>query len=69
MDSSSAVPAAETAKAAAIVQGVWRNEDLTPAEEATMLRDFGTLIHRDDDKAQADLAWRRTLDFLRANVR
>ena len=39
---------------AAIVRSVWRHADLTPIEEANLLREFGSLIGRDDHKYRAD---------------
>jgi soluble lytic murein transglycosylase len=46
--------AGRTAAAAAIVRQVWREEDLTPYQEASILREFGEAIGRDDHKFRAD---------------
>ncbi len=52
----------DSAGAAAVVQAVWRNDDLTPAEEATVLRDFGSVLHREDHKFRADrLLYKETI--------
>lgn len=44
----------DPAGAAALVQAVWRGEDLSASEEASILREFGTLLRREDHKARAD---------------
>lgn len=48
------VATGNAAGAAALVQAVWRGEDLTAPEEASILREFGTLLRKEDHKARAD---------------
>lgn len=40
--------------AAVIVRDIWRNKDIDEDEEASILKDFGPLIARDDHKFRAD---------------
>lgn len=44
----------DAAGAADLVRAVWRSEDLSPVEEATVLHDFGALLRREDHKFRAD---------------
>ncbi|WP_131117677.1 lytic transglycosylase domain-containing protein [Lichenihabitans psoromatis] len=39
---------------AGIIRSAWRNDDLTAGEEALILKDFGTLLRREDHKFRAD---------------
>ena len=41
-------------EAAIIVRDIWRNSDIDASEEATILKDYSTLIGRDDHKFRAD---------------
>lgn len=45
----------DTAGATVIIDAVWRAPDLTAVEDATIQKDFGSLLHRDDYKARTDL--------------
>lgn len=40
--------------AATVVRAIWRDEDFTVAEEASILQDFGSLLRKEDHKRRAD---------------
>ena len=44
----------DAAGGASLVAEVWRTDDLSAAEEALVLRDFGTVLRRQDHKFKAD---------------
>ncbi len=39
---------------AAIVRTVWRDDDLTSGQEASLLKEFGSILRKEDHKARAD---------------